>query len=418
MRDPGDELKIVIVRDMWLTGFDVPCMHTIYLDKPMQGHNLMQAIARVNRVFRDKPGGLVVDYIGIADSLKRALNHYSASDRKITGIDTQMAVDIMHEKYDLILDLLHGHDYRKFLHGSACRADAGHCGNGGLRAGTRGGEETAVSPVGDGVVQGVRPLRDDAGGGAAERRGGLLQVGEGRDRQDDSRNGQQADGQSAGCGNQAADFQVGHLRRSGRHPGCDGNRKPNIAILSDEFLEEVRGLKHKNLAVELLNRLIKGKVKSMSRRNLVQSRKFSEMLEEAIIRYRNKAIESTQVIFELIELAKEMNRAHQRGEAEGLSEEELAFYDALANNRSAKEILGDQVLKQIARDLTDAIKKNMTIDWNLRESVRAKMRVMVKKLLRKYGYPPDQQKKAVETVMEQAELMCRNEAERLDEGEF
>src|SRR5690606_38174699 len=197
-----------------------------------------------------------------------------------------------------------------------------------------------------------------------------------------------------------------------------GIEKPNIAILSDEFLEEVRGLKHKNLAVELLNRLIKGKVKSMSRRNLVQSRKFSEMLEEAIIRYRNKAIESTQVIFELIELAKEMNRAHQRGEAEGLSEEELAFYDALANNRSAKEILGDQVLKQIARDLTDAIKKNMTIDWNLRESVRAKMRVMVKKLLRKYGYPPDQQKKAVETVMEQAELMCRNEAERLDEGEF
>lgn len=418
MRDPGDELKIVIVRDMWLTGFDVPCMHTIYIDKPMQGHNLMQAIARVNRVFRDKPGGLVVDYIGIADSLKRALNHYSASDRKITGIDTQMAVDIMHEKYDLILDLLHGHDYRKFLHGSASERMQAIVETVDYVLGL--GEEKKRQ-----FLQWVTELSKAyalcATTPEAERlsvevgffksvKAGIVKM-------------------IPATGNKRTASQLDAeikqlISKSVISEGvvdildAMGIEKPNIAILSDEFLEEVRGLKHKNLAVELLNRLIKGKVKSMSRRNLVQSRKFSEMLEEAIIRYRNKAIESTQVIFELIELAKEMNRAHQRGEAEGLSEEELAFYDALANNRSAKEILGDQVLKQIARDLTDAIKKNMTIDWNLRESVRAKMRVMVKKLLRKYGYPPDQQKKAVETVMEQAELMCRNEAERLDEGEF
>jgi type I restriction enzyme R subunit len=197
-----------------------------------------------------------------------------------------------------------------------------------------------------------------------------------------------------------------------------GLNKPDIAILSDEFLEEVKGMKHKNLAVELLKRLLKGKIKAVARRNLVQSRKFSEMLEQALVKYNNRAIETLMVIEELIDLAKELNKAGKRGEDTGLSDDEVAFYDALAESKSAREVMGDEILKQIARDLTHSLRNSMTVDWNLRESVRAKMRVTVKRLLKKYGYPPDQQPRAIKTVMEQAELMCSNEAEYLLHEEY
>lgn len=408
MRDVEDELQLVIVCDMWLTGFDVPSMHTMYIDKPMQGHNLMQAIARVNRVFRDKPGGLVVDYIGIADSLKKALQHYSTGDRATTGIDTQQAVDLMYEKYDLIQDLLHGHSYQKFLEGTAAERMQAIVETVDYILGL--GEEKkqqflqwtteltkayalcTTTPEAEKLSREVGFFRSV--------KAGIVKL-------------IPSSGKKMTAGQLDAEIKQ-LISKSVISEGvvdilgAVGLNKPNIAILSDEFLEEVRGLKQRNLAVEVLNQLLKGKVKTLSRRNLIQSKKFSEMLDEALTRYRNKTIESTQVIFELIELAKDMNQAHQRGENTGLSEEELAFYDALANNESAKEVLGDHVLKQIARDLTDSLKRSMTIDWNLRENVRAKMRVRVKRLLKKYGYPPDQQQQAISTVMKQAELMCEN----------
>jgi type I restriction enzyme R subunit len=411
MKDNDDPLKIVIVRDMWLTGFDVPSMNTMYIDKPMKGHNLMQAIARVNRVFRDKPGGLIVDYIGIADSLKSALTQYTESDRKTAGIDTEIAVDIMLEKYDVIRDMLHGHDYSKFMSGKPTER-----------------MQAIVETVDVILGLGEQPKKDFirlvtemskahalcATEYEAERlnveigffkavRSGIIKLipteSQGK------KTGAQLDAQINQLISKSiiSDEVVDILE-------AVGLKKPNISILSDQFLEEVKGLKQKNLAVELLNRLLTGKVKAISRRNLVQSKRFSEMLEAAIQKYQNRAIETTQIIMELIELAKEMNAAHKRGEETGMVQEEIAFYDALSSNETAKQVMGDVVLKQIAQELTRAIKSNMSIDWTLRESVQARMRITIKRLLKKYGYPPDKQKLAIETIMKQAELMCDNES--------
>ncbi|MRG27254.1 type I restriction endonuclease subunit R [Laceyella tengchongensis] len=415
MKDIHDELNIVIVCDMWLTGFDVPCMHTMYIDKPMKGHNLMQAIARVNRVFKDKPGGLVVDYIGIADSLKKALQQYTENDRKTAGVDTELAVDLMHEKYDLIQDLLHGHDYSKFKSESPSE-----------RMQTIVATVDYVLGLGEEKKKQFLQLVTELAKAYAlcsttpEAEKLNLEIGFFKSVKAGIIKMIPASGKKKTASQ--LDAEINQLVSKSIISegvvdilGAVGLNKPNIAILSDEFLAEVKGLKQKNLAVELLKRLLNGKVKTIAKRNLIQSKKFSEMLEESIIKYQNRTIESTQVIMELIELAKEMNKAHKRGEETGLSDDEVAFYDALANNESAKEVLGDEVLKQIARDLTDSIKRNLTVDWNLRESVRAKMRVTVKKLLRKYGYPPDKEKSAVEIVMKQAELSCQNEAEELDE---
>lgn len=411
MKDPEDPLAMVIVVDMWLTGFDAPCMHTLYVDKPMRGHNLMQAIARVNRVFRDKPGGLVVDYIGIADSLKTALTQYTESDRRTTGIDTEQAVEVLLEKYDLIRDLLHGFDYRLFLEGGPSER---------MRSITQGvdyvlglGEEgkkrfmqwvTELSKayaLCSTTEQAERINREIAFFKAIKS--GIVKLIPADSRR---KSASQLDAEINQLVSKSviSEGVVDVL-------GSVGLNKPNIAILSDEFLEEVKGLEQKNLAVELLRRLLKGKVRAVQRDNMVQAKKFSEMLEQAIIKYQNRAIETAQVIVEMIELAKQMNQAHRRGEDLGLSKEEVAFYDALASNGSAKEMMEDDLLKQIARDLTRAIKNDMSIDWNLRESVQAKMRVNIKKLLRKYGYPPDQQKDAIETVMKQAHLMCLSESE-------
>ncbi|QKX50891.1 type I restriction endonuclease subunit R [Planococcus glaciei] len=408
MKDVNDELKIVIVRDMWLTGFDVPSMHTMYIDKPMKGHNLMQAIARVNRVFRDKPGGLIVDYIGIADSLKEALKQYTDSDRGNTGIDTAVAVDVLLEKFEIIQDMLYKHSYDNFNSEKASER---------MRAIT----ETMDFVIGLGEEEKKRFMKVVTELGKAFAlcatepeaqelnaeigflkavKAGLVKLipSEGK-----RLTPEQVDAQL----NQLISKSVISDEVIDIYTSL-GIQNPDISILSDEFLDEVRALPQKNLAVELLNRLLQGKVKNVQRTNLVKAQKFTEMLNNAINKYNKRAIETSKIIEELIQLAKEMNESVKAGEASGLIKEEVAFYDALASHETAEQVLGDDILKVIAHELTKAIKENMSIDWNLRESARAKMRITVRRLLKKYGYPPDLQKLAVETVVEQAELMAES----------
>lgn len=415
MKDTTDELELVIVRDMWLTGFDVPSMHTMYIDKPMKGHNLMQAIARVNRVYRDKPGGLVVDYIGIADSLKQALQVYTENDRKTAGIDTDIAVDLLHEKVDLIRELLHKHDYLKFLNGKPSERMQAIVetvdyvlGLGEekkklfLQLATEAAKAFALCATTDEAAK----LSVEVGFFKSVKSGIMKIIPD----KSNKKTSQQLEAEINQLVSKSviADGVVDIL-------GAVGIEKPNIAILSEEFLEEVKGLKQKHLAVELLRRLLQGKVKAFARQNLMQSKKFSQMIEESLQKYHNRTIEVTQVILELVRTAQEVNQAQRRGEDLGLSEEEVAFYDALANNQSAQEVLGEEILKQIARDLTNSIKRNLTVDWNLRENVRAQIRILIKRLLKKYDYPPDQQKIAMDIVMKQAELSCFLYAEDLEE---
>lgn len=408
MKDENDELKIVIVRDMWLTGFDVPSLHTMYVDKPMQGHNLMQAIARVNRVFRDKPGGLIVDYIGIAQSLKEALKQYTETDRENTGIDTSVAVNIMLEKYEIIQDMLYKHDYDNFLSDKKSER---------MRVLTEtmdyiiglGDEEKkafmkTVVELGKAYAlcstePEAQELNAEIGFFKAVRAGLMKLIPSGSKKQTTAQIDEQL---NQLISKSIISEEVVDIYES---LGLDN---PDISILSDQFLEDVRALPQKNVAVELLNRLLEGKVKSIQRTNLVKARKFSEMLESAINQYNKRAIETSKVIEELIELAKEMNESYHAGENHGMIKEEVAFYDALATHETAEEVLGDETLRAIAHELTKRIKENASIDWSLRESARANMRRTVRRLLRKYGYPPDLQKMAVETVVKQAELMAEN----------
>jgi type I restriction enzyme R subunit len=410
MKDNKDGLKLVIVRDMWLTGFDVPSMHTMYIDKPMSGHNLMQAIARVNRVFREKQGGLVVDYIGIAENLKKALSDYTESDKATAGVDAEATAQVLLERHDLIKELLHGHDYSKFFTGRASEKMQAIVETMdyiiGLRDNRKNDYIRLVSEMARAyslcaTTDIAEKLNVEIGFHKAVKAGLVKMLADGSKRKTTS----QLDSELNQLVSKAisSDEVIDIL-------GTVGLSKPNIAILSDEFLEEVRGMKQKNLAVELLNRLLKGSIKTFSRRNLVQSKKFSELLVEAIRKYQNRAIETTQIIMELIELARQISEAERRGESTGLSPDELAFYDALAENESAREVMGDEILVQIARDLTAAIKNNISVDWTIRESVQAKMKMTIKRLLKKYGYPPDKTAKAVDIVMEQTKLMCENES--------
>ncbi|MDI6879233.1 MAG: type I restriction endonuclease subunit R [Desulfitobacteriaceae bacterium] len=410
MKDKNDELQLVIVRDMWLTGFNVPSMHTMYIDKPMQGHNLMQAIARVNRVFKEKQGGLVVDYIGIAENLKQALSQYTESDKKTTGVDAEVASMVLLEKHDLIKELLYGHDYRKFFTGKPSEKMQAIVETMDFVIGLREDRKNDYIKL---VTELARAYSLCATTDVAER----LNVEVGFHKavkaslvkmiSDDNKKKTTAQLDSelnqlisrAISSNEVIDIL-----------GSAGLSKPNIALLSDEFLEDVKGMKQKNLAVELLNRLLKGTIRSFSKRNLVQSKKFSELLEASIRKYQNRTIETTQVIMELIELAKKITAAEKRGERTGMTSDELAFYDALADNESAREIMGEEILKQIARDLTVSIKNNISVDWAIRTSVQAKMKMIIKRLLKRYGYPPDKTSKAVDIVMEQTKLMCQNES--------
>ncbi|MGV6975505.1 type I restriction endonuclease subunit R [Bacillus toyonensis] len=413
MKDNDDPLKIVIVRDMWLTGFDVPAMNTMYIDKPMKGHNLMQAIARVNRVFKDKPGGLVVDYIGIADSLKEALNQYTDSDRKTAGVDTSLAVDVMLEKHQLVLEMLYGHNYSGYKSEKSSQRIKAIVNTMDYVIGLGEDEkkrflnivtELAKAYALCATTPEAEELNDEIGFFKAVKASIVKTISDGSKKKTAS----QMDAQI----NQLISKSVISEEVVDVYKEL-GLESPDISILSDRFLEDVRALPQKNLAVELLNRLINGKVKSVQRSNLIQARKFSEMLENALNKYNKRTIETSKVIEELIALAKEMDSAYKRGEHTGMIKEEIAFYDALASHETAEQVLGDDTLKIIAHELTQSIKDNMSIDWNLRESARAKMRVIVKRLLKKYGYPPDLQKDAIEIVIEQAELMSAQLAFRL-----
>lgn len=405
MKDLNDPLQIVIVRDMWLTGFDVPSMSTMYIDKPMKGHNLMQAIARVNRVFRDKPGGLIVDYIGIADMLKSALQQYTENDRKTAGIDTDQAIDYMLERLDLIHDLLHGHDYSKFNSPKASERMQAivetvdfvlGLGEEGKRNFTNWVTELSKAYALCATTPAAEEVNMEIGFLKAVKSGIIKLI--------TTENRKKTTAELDAELNQLISKSIISEEVVDIMEAA-GLQKPNIAILSDEFLESVRGLKQKNLAVELLRRLLQGKVKSFEKVSVVQSRKFSEMLNEAIRKYNNRTIETAQIIEELIQMAKEVNQAVKRGEDMGMVAEELAFYDALASNASAKELMGDLMLKQIAHELTQSIKNNITVDWTLRQNVRAQMKVTVKRLLKKYGYPPDLEQLAIDMVLKQAEVM-------------
>jgi len=404
-KDPQDPFKVVIVRDMWLTGFDAPCLHTMYVDKPMRSHGLMQAIARVNRVFRDKPGGLVVDYLGLAHELKAALAIYTESGGQgQTAIDQAEAVAVMLEKYEICLGIFHGFDWSAWTAGDAqarlslLPAAQEHVlqqedGKSRLaEAVTALSKAFALAVPHDEALA----IRDDVAFFQAVK-SVLTKRAPGDGRAPDE-----------------LDYAIRQIvsRAVVSDEVIDifaaaGLKKPDLSILSDEFLAEVRGLPQRNLAVETLRKLLEGEIKARGQKNIVQARSFAEMLEQAIRRYQNRAIEAAAVIEELITLAQEMREADRRGEALGLSEEEIAFYDALEVNDSAVKVLGDVVLRTIAQELVQAVRNSVTIDWTLRENVRAKIRVMIKRILRRYGYPPDKQEKATQTVLEQAEVLCR-----------
>ena len=405
-KDPDDPLKMVIVRDMWLTGFDVPCLHTMYVDKPMQSHGLMQAIARVNRVFKDKPGGLIVDYLGLATQLQKAVADYTESGGKGEPVQAQeKAVAKMLELYEICMGMMHGFDYSKYKTGNpkermavipAAREHVLQQEDGKKRfmdVVSRLSKAFALSVPHEKAIA----IRDDVGFFQAVRAGlAKTTPTEGRSQEELDTAVRQIVSKAV-----ASDQVIDIFSAAGL-------KKPEISILSDQFLAEVKDLPHKNLAIETLRKLLSDEVKARSRKNLVQSRQFSQMLEETIRKYQNRSLQAAQVIQELIDLAKDMRGAHQRGEHLGLTEEELAFYDALETNDSAVQVLGDATLKKIALELLDTVRKNTAIDWTVKESVRAKLRALVKRILRKYGYPPDKQDKATQTVLEQAELLCRD----------
>ncbi len=397
-KDPSDPLRIVIVRDMWLTGFDAPCLSTMYVDKPMQGANLAQAIARVNRVFKDKPGGLVVDYIGIAPQLREALATYSAAKGKgRPTIDSSEALRILKEKIQVARDLLHPVDWSEYRTRALQLIPA--CMDHVLE------QEDGKRRYCDTVLQMTKAFAlcgtlDEAMELAPEVafhqavRAPLVKGGGGEQPPRDT------------------DFELRQLLSQAivgegvsdvfRLAGLES---PDISILSDDFLKEVMKMPHKNLAVELLQRLIKGEVKTRFRTNVVKQRKFSELLEKSIGRYANRAIEAAQVIEELIAMAKQFQEDLKRREAHDLSDEEEAFYDALAQNESAQELMGEEVLVEMAREIAKKLRENLTVDWAVRESVRARLRILIRNLLRRYKYPPDQQQGAVELVLTQAETL-------------
>lgn len=402
-KKPDDPFKLVIVRDMWLTGFDAPPLHTMYIDKPMHGHTLMQAIARVNRVFRDKPGGLVVDYLGIAADLQRAISVYTASGSGSPALPIEDAIAVMLDAYHVVQAFFHQFDYSRFFTGtpterlSLIPAALEHVlaqPDGKKRfmdAVARLSKAFALSIPDDRAVQ----IRDEVAFFQALRATLVKNTPtEGRTQED-------IDGAIKQLVSQAvASQEVVNIFDAA------GLKTPDISILSDEFLEDVRHLPQRNLALELLRKLIDDEIKARSRSNVVQARSFADMLETTIRRYQNRAIDAAQVITELIGIAKEVRDARQRGIDLGLSEAELAFYDALAENQSARDVMGDRQLAVIALELLKAVRANVTIDWAVKQNARAKIRVIVKRILRHYGYPPDLEESATNLVLEQAELIA------------
>lgn len=406
-KSASDSLKLVIVRDMWLTGFDCPSMHTMYLDKPMEGHNLMQAIARVNRVFKDKPGGLVVDYLGIADALKRALHTYTASGGQGDAtLDQEQAVEVMLEKYEGVCDLMHGFDYQAILKTEPAKRMAGVAQAMEYILGLEDGKnryQKAVIALSKAFALSVphekaMAIRDEVGL-FQEIKTALVKATTSTSERtpDDMESAIRQLVSKAVYSTEVVDIFA-----------AAGLDKPDISILSDEFLAEVQQLPQRNLALELLKKLINDEIKTRMRKNVVQAKSFAQMLEDAVKKYQNRSIEAAQVIDELIQLAKDMKKAQERGDELGLTDDEVAFYDALSDNNSAKEMMGDEQLKFLAQKLVDRVKQSVSIDWQVRENARAQIRVMVKRLLREYGYPPDMQQRATELVLQQAEVLCKD----------
>jgi type I restriction enzyme R subunit len=408
MKDPKDELKLVIVRDMWLTGFDAPSMHTMYIDKPMQGHGLMQAIARVNRVYKDKPGGLIVDYLGIAPSLKEALSYYTQEGKEAPTVKQEDAISIMLEKYETVKAMYHGFDYSGYFSDKA-RDKAEIAGKAmdhilGMENGKKRYLQS-VAELSQAFALSVPSsealhIRDEVAFfqtvrafiAKFEQTGGL-------------------GGPTMEDYDQAIRQIVSDAVTSDKVINifdAAGLKNPNVAVLSDEFLQEVQGLERKNVALEVLKRLLNDEIRTMEKKFLVKSRSFAKMLEETIKKYQNQTIEAAQVIAELVELAKKIREEKNRGGNLNLTEDEVAFYDALCANDSAIMELGDDTLKKIAQELVVMLRKNTSIDWTLKQSVQAKLRVLVKKLLNKYKYPPDKQELATKTVLEQAEVLCKD----------
>lgn len=415
LKDPNDSLKIVIVRDMWLTGFDAPCLHTLYVDKPMCGHNLMQAIARVNRVFGDKQGGLIVDYIGILQDLEKALAIYTEAHGKgQLTFDQSEAVAKMLDLHEIVVDMFGSFGYKKYF-----RIEPKDKLNFIL--------DTANYILGlkdeDGVtgkkrfVHHVTKLSQAFGlvgttAEAREVRGDLafFQAIKARFAKFDGNIQKKTDREIETAVRQIINDAIISKEVVDVFDAA-GLTKPSIEILTDEFLDQIRNLPRKNLALELLKRLLNDEIKVRSAVNLIQSKKFSEMLAEAVRRYQNGLIETAQVIEELIQLAQNIRESDKRGEKLNLRQDELAFYDALADNPKAETILGDEILKSIAHELVDSVRRNTSIDWQLKESVQAKLRVLVKRILRKYKYPPDDPETgdytiSVTKVLDQAELLA------------
>ena len=410
-KNPKKPFRIVIVRDMWLTGFDAPSLHTMYADKPMRSHGLMQAIARVNRVFKDKPGGLVVDYLGLAEELKQALADYTNSKGKgdIT-LDQEEAVAVMLEKYEQVCAILHGFNYQGAAETTAAKRlpliaqAAEHV----LQQ--KEGKQRYLQAVSDLSKAFALAVPHDSALEIRDEVGFFQEV-----------RAVLAKSISEGGGKSPEELDLAVRQIVSRAISSDkvidifdaaGLKKPDISILSDEFLAEVQHLPQRNLAVELLQKLLNNELKIRSKKYLVQSRSFAEMLEATIRKYQNRTIEAAQVIAELIELAKQMRAGQKRGDQLGLTDDEVAFYDALETNDSAVKVLGEPTLKNIARELVSHVRKSVTIDWTLRESAQAQIRVLVRRILRKYGYPPDKQEKATQTVLEQAKLLCGDWAEQ------
>lgn len=408
MKDNNDELKIVLVRDMWLTGFDVPSMHTMYIDKPMQGHNLMQAIARVNRVFKDKSGGVVVDYLGILESLKKALKQYTDSDKHNTGIDTSAAIAVMLEKLEVLRDMVYELDYSGYMGDSQSKRIRAITSGMNLILGFDEKEQKEFKQFATELAKAhaLCAATDDGKRVALEVsyfkavKASLVKL-------DSKTTVKKSKKEMEARVNQLLEKSIISEEVIDVFDTL-GIKRPDVSILSEEFLEEVKGMKEKNLAAEMLKKLLEGNLKTMERTNLVKSEKFSEKLKKTLNKYRNQAITNAEVIEELIRMAQELKNMKTREEELGLSEDEIAFYDALTSDEAVKEFINDETLKKIAHELTGAIRRNISIDWRVRKSAQAGMRKIIKRLLKKYDYPPDKAKKALETVMRQAELMCGN----------
>lgn len=421
-RNPDDELKLVIVRDMWLTGFDAPCMHTMYIDKPMRGHGLMQAIARVNRVFKDKPGGLIVDYIGIAQNLKNALGQYTASDQEKTGIDEEEAVAVLMEKYEVVRGMYHRHDYIPGIEGQPQQrllalADAidwilAWQEREAAKVSEADDKKNAHRRYQDAVLElskayalasasdEAREIRDEVGFFQAVRAALAKTTAKGK------------------MSDRAKNFAVEQLLNQAVANAeivdilkAAGIQTPDFSILSEEFLAEIQQMEKKNLALEALKKLLNGEISSRSKSNVVETKSFSRRLEDAVARYHANAISTVEMIQELIALARDIKASAGRGEEHGLSPEELAFYDALAENESAIEAMGSEKLRVIAHDLVEQMRGSATVDWHHKATARARMRILVKRILKKYGYPPDLEQEAVQTVLAQAEVMLREVAQ-------